>query len=316
MCVPGCPVGCRAGRTTVIAFTSPPGMRLGPVGLAVRDLDAELDFYCHVLGLRILSRRGDQRVLGLDGAPDPLLVLTWKPTAQRPPRYSTGLYHVALLVPSRRGLADVIRHIRQRRYPLQGRAHHIVSEAIYLADPEGNGIEVYADTPRDAWHDAEGEWRMDTLPLDVAGILAELPEAGATGTEMPAGTRIGHVHLKVSAVDEAERFYTQVLGLTPTMRLGSHAVFLAAGGYHHHVAANSWESAGAPPPPPDSLGLRYVTFVLPGAEWLPRLEAHLQTLGVPYDQQRETLRLHDPAGNRIHVAWATAAGAHSREAAA
>ena len=232
-------------------------LRIQRVRLAVADLGRSVDFYEQVLGLPLLERSEQRALLGPDPA-DPALELTALPGARPAPPRSTGLFHVAWLHPSRESLADTVRRIGAARWPFTGASDHGVSEALYLDDPDGLGIEVYADRPFEKWGRLpDGGYEIYTAPLDVEDLLA-------TSTEGPeprvaAGTTIGHVHLKVADVDETERFYL-ALGFEQQARIPQ-AAFLAAGGYHHHVGLNSWQSAGGAPAP-DSPGLRLVSFEL------------------------------------------------------
>jgi catechol 2,3-dioxygenase len=231
----------------------------GEVELTVADLDRSLRFHESVLGLEVVQRHGARAVLGADGRP--LLLLVEEPGA-RPPGRATGLYHFALLVPERVDLARWLAHALRDRVALTGASDHFVSEALYLDDPDGPGIEVYWDRPREVWEGQVAD-RLTTLPLDARGLLSELREAVEDRFErLPPGTTMGHVHLKVAAIPETVAFYRDGLGLPVTARLGVNAAFFAAGGYHHHIGANTWESRGAPQPPAGSAALRQVTLAL------------------------------------------------------
>lgn len=243
------------------------------VDLTVRDLEKETRFYEDVLGLRVLSRAAGAVELGADA---PIVGLHEDATAPQRPRVASGLYHMAIVLPSRAALAGAIRKLGPLRV-LEGASDHHVSEALYLSDPEGNGIEIYADRPRSEWRSEGGSIAMATAAMDVEDVLAESAEPLK---EMPAGTRMGHVHLQVGDVPAAERWYA-ALGFDVTARYGPQASFLSAGGYHHHVAVNSWASRGAPPAKGDELGLRSFTVQVPG-------------LAAPRDER-------DPAGNVVKL---------------
>jgi catechol 2,3-dioxygenase len=242
----------------------PPGTSIGKVRLRVADIDALSEFYERVVGLRGLDRDGDLVRLGPE-ADEPLVELASAPTADPPPSFSTGLFHLAILVPDRAELARSLRRVIENGWRLTGASDHLVSEALYLRDPEGNGIEIYRDRPRDEWAMREGQIEMATLPLDLEDLLSEL---GAGDAEppgpMPEGTRIGHVHLQVTDLAPAEAFYEGTLGFDVTVRSYPGALFLSAGGYHHHIGVNTWLSAGAPAPQEGALGLEHFEVTVPG----------------------------------------------------
>lgn len=235
---------------------------IGRVRLRVRDLERALSFYERVIGLHPLTRSGEEVELSPTGTPPAVLMLVGDRSAPpRPPR-TTGLFHFALLVPERRDLGRVLLHVREQGWPFQGFADHSVSQSLYLADPEGNGIELYADRPRSTWVHAGGEIRMTTDPLDVASLIEEA-EPREPFEALPRGTVVGHIHLEVSDLDRAEEFYVG-LGFDPTLRSYPGARFLAAGGYHHHVALNVWNGAQGKPPA-GALGLVDYEILVPGA---------------------------------------------------
>jgi catechol 2,3-dioxygenase len=187
----------------------PADVRLGAIRLRVADADVERRFYEAVIGLRRLALEGGITALGVDGGPSLVELVADPDAVPRPPR-STGLFHLALLTPTRRDLAQALRRVVGAGWRLSGASDHLVSEALYLSDPEGNGIELYCDRPREQWPTAEGELQMATLPLDVDGLLAE-PEP-TSGGGMPADTRLGHVHLQVADLYDAEAFWVDTLG--------------------------------------------------------------------------------------------------------
>ena len=272
-----------------------PQTRLGLVHLTISDLERSVDFYQRSLGMKI-HRRGDQQARLGAGAED-LLVLTADPKAVRMPRRS-GLYHFALLLPSRPALARSLKNLIETGTPLQGFADHLVSEAIYLPDPDGNGIELYCDRPRDRWQSSNGQLAMDTLPLDTQDLLKELENDPTSWNGMDPGTVLGHMHLHVGDIQTAEVFYTQVLGFEVMMRMSS-ASFVSAGGYHHHIAFNIWNGAGAPPPPPGSIGLRYFTVHLQDESDKQRLIERLQTAGIDMKEVEGGFSVQDPSGNQL-----------------
>jgi catechol 2,3-dioxygenase len=237
-----------------------PALRIASVRLGVSDLPRSVDFYERVLGLPLVSREADRALLGPDPE-NPLLALATIADPTPVPRGSTGLFHFAVLHPTRRALAESVLRTAASRWPIDGVADHGVSEAIYLSDPDGLGIELYADRPREQWQRvADGHGiAMVTLPLDIDDLLAQAPD-GPTPA-VPKDTVVGHVHLKVADVPRALAFYRDALGFEEQALMPS-AAFLAAGGYHHHIGLNSWHSRGGSPPPDTAPGLRRVEFAL------------------------------------------------------
>jgi catechol 2,3-dioxygenase len=273
-----------------------PDTRIGMVHLAVADLERSLAFYEQILGFQEHRREGDRAYLGA-GAAD-LLALTEERGA-RPSRGTTGLYHFAVLVPSRRHLAHSLARLVETETTMQGFADHLVSEAVYLADPDGNGIEIYRDRPRDEWPYERGQLQMASDPLDVAGLLAEVTGQQEAWPGLDPATTIGHIHLHVSDLRQAETFYLDVLGFDLVLRYGPSATFVSAGGYHHHIGLNTWAGAGAPPPPPGSAGLRWYEIVLPARDERERLLERARHAGHEPREQPEGFYLEDPSGNGI-----------------
>jgi catechol 2,3-dioxygenase len=245
---------------------------IGRVRLRVADLDRVRSYYERTIGLR-----SDGLALGVDGTS--LIELVDDPVSPPAPPGSTGLFHLALLVPDRPALARAIERVVKSGERFTGASDHFVSEALYLRDPEGNGIEIYRDRPRSEWeYGPGGELKMGTVALDLDAVMAERPEGDDRG--MPDGTRIGHVHLHVADLRAAEAFYAGDLGLDVTVRSYPGALFLSHGGYHHHIGLNTWQGEGAPAPPPGSRGLEDFELLLPDAS-----ESSLA----------------DPSGNRVVV---------------
>jgi len=275
-----------------------PGTRLGPVRLTVADLDRARAFYRRALGLQELEGGDGLAVLGT--APDrPLVELAGSVAAPERPRRSTGLFHLAILVPSRAELARSLRRVLDAGGSFTGASDHLVSEALYLDDPEGSGIEIYRDRPREEWTRDEDGLRMATLPLDVEGVLREMPASPDEG--MPEGTTMGHVHLQVRDISEAEAFYSGVIGFDPTVRGYPGALFVSAGGYHHHVGLNTWGTAGAPAPPEGSRGLSRFEIVVPAAGEVARIEDRARAAGHEAHRADGGVLLRDPSGNRVLV---------------
>lgn len=273
-----------------------PDTTLGPVVLTVADLSRSLDFYRDRLGFKLHRQNNSTAALGAGGAD--LLELVEQPGARKAPR-TTGLYHFAVLVPSRLALAHSLWRLIETETPVQGFADHLVSEAIYLPDPDGNGIEIYRDRSRDQWPRINGQLQMATNPIDLDGILGELAGHDEDWAGLHPDTIIGHVHLHVRDVDEAEHFYHEVLGFDRIMRYGPSAVFLSAGGYHHHIGVNTWAGAGAPPPPPESVGLRWFTIQLPDPAARDAIADRSRRAGVTVEERAGGLFMRDPSQNGI-----------------
>jgi catechol 2,3-dioxygenase len=272
-----------------------PGTSMGAVRLTVADLDGVRDFYRTAIGLSELGSENGIVRLGTDR---PIIELQGDAGAPPRPRGTSGLFHLAILVPSRADLARALQRVAEAGRRLSGASDHLVSEALYLSDPEGNGIELYRDRPREEWPVRDGVLQMDTLPLDLDGLLGKLRREDA-GAGMPAGTRIGHVHLNVGDLEAAEAFYSGALGFDVTVRGYPGALFVSAGGYHHHLGLNTWAGEGAPPPPSGSRGLREFEIVLPGADELAAEEVRLSDAGFEPVREGDQVRATDPSGNEV-----------------
>jgi catechol 2,3-dioxygenase len=271
----------------------PEDARIGAVSLNVADLEGAAAFYERALGLTPLERGAG--LVRLGAGSEPLVELVSSPDAPARPAGTTGLFHLAVLVPDRPSLADSLRRVAAADWRFTGASDHLVSEALYLRDPEGNGIEIYRDRPRSEWPYSDGQLQMDSLALDLADLLTE--EQGAGG--VPEGTIIGHVHLNVADLDASERFYAGPAGFDVTVRGYPGALFVAAGDYHHHIGLNTWAGEGAPAPPPDALGLRHFELVVPDAAAVDRAAAALAESG-PEPTEGGVL-VGDPAGNQMLV---------------
>ena len=257
-------------------FRLPDETRLGPVRLQVADLARSLAYYERVLGLRVLQRGEGTAVLGDVGGTEPLVELRERPGARPMPRRGRlGLYHFAILLPDRAALGRFLRHLGEIG-ERAGMSDHFVSEAIYLSDPDGLGIEVYADRPRHAWRHEARQLAMATEPLDVEDLLRAGGREAWSG--MPAGTVIGHVHLYVDDLERAAEFYHQGLGLDKTVWSYPGALFMSAGGYHHHLGTNTW-AAGAQPAGPNDARLLDWEIVVPTAADLAGALASLGSSG-------------------------------------
>ncbi|HEY5317785.1 MAG TPA: VOC family protein [Solirubrobacteraceae bacterium] len=277
-----------------------PDTGVGAVRMTVADLARSRDFYERALGLRATEGDDGSLALGIEGEA-PLIVLTGDASAPPRPRRTTGLFHLAILMPSRRDLAVALRRLVEARVPLDGASDHLVSEALYLHDPDGNGIEIYRDRPREEWPHVDGSLEMATLPLDLEDLVTELPPTTAKDAFAPAGTRMGHVHLEVSDLDQAEAFYAGVLGFDVMVKGYAGALFVSAGGYHHHIGLNTWQSLGGGSPPPGAIGLRAFDVVLPDADELERVLARVSEAGLEAEQSNGAVFLRDPSGNAVRL---------------
>jgi catechol 2,3-dioxygenase len=269
-------------------------MRVGKVRLKVRDLDAVSGFYRTVLGLTLMAK--DDREATLGTGRTSLLVLEADPALAPRDRRQAGLFHTAFLMPTRADLARWLGHAVEARVPLQGASDHIVSEAIYLADPEDNGIEVYADRPVARWRGANGDIRMSTDPLDKQNLLAAGEGAGWTG--FPKDGSIGHVHLQVGDTAAADRFYRDVLGFDTTVDYPG-ANFYGSGGYHHQLAGNIWNSRGATQRPKNMAGLDNVEIIVRDPADIATIVTRADNVGIETTKDAEGTVLHDPWGTAI-----------------
>jgi len=259
----------------------PPGTRIGRAALRVADLDEMTAFYRDVVGLAVIDRDGDEAVLGVDG--DALLVLRRDPDRPERGRTEAGLFHAAFRVPSRAALGEALGRIRDR-WRLDGASDHLVSEALYLDDPEGNGVEIYRDRPREEWPvDDDGTVRMATDPLDSEGVAAaaEAVESAdsAPADRAPPGTDVGHVHLEATSLSAFESVYVDGIGFEVGMT-GPDVRFVAAGGYHHHLAANTWRGRTTPA---TGLGLAWFEVVVPDADALDAVRERLEAVAADGD---------------------------------
>ena len=276
----------------------PPDTTVGQVRLRVADLDDLTAFYERVIGLASFEPSGGPTRLGpADG--EPLIELVSAPDAPRAPSFSTGLFHLAILVPDRAELARSLKRVVDAGWRLTGASDHLVSEALYLRDPEGNGIEIYRDRPREEWRRDGGELAMATLPLDLESVLGELGNGDGPTDGMPAGTTMGHVHLLAADIPSVEGFYNGALGLDVMVRSYPGALFLSAGGYHHHLGLNTWQSQGAPPPPEGALGLDHYELVLPSAAERDSAADRVAQAGFDPQPGDEGVLATDPSGNRV-----------------
>jgi catechol 2,3-dioxygenase len=282
-----------------------PGTAIGAVRLTVSDLARSRAFYENALGL-VGSELDDGRLALSAGGREtgrarPLIELTGDSSASHLDPRATGLFHLAVLVPSRLDLAFALARLADARWPLDGASDHLVSEALYLSDPDGNGIEIYRDRPRQEWRTHQGQLQMATLPLDLRDLAGELAGSGSRQPVAPGATAIGHVHLQVSELDQIEAFYNGVLGFDVMVRSYPGALFVSAGGYHHHIGLNTWHSAGSDRPRPGSVGLRAFEITLPGQAELEMVLDRVAAAGLEtvLDASTGGRLVRDPSGNGV-----------------
>ncbi|MFL5069294.1 MAG: VOC family protein [Xanthobacteraceae bacterium] len=278
-------------------FASRTPLHIGAVALNVRDLDQVATYYRDLLGLSELARNAGTVQLGIGDAI--LIQLDHRPDAKADDPREAGLYHTAFLMPTRADLARWVKHIASARVPVTGASDHGVSEAIYLDDPEGNGVEVYADRPPETWNWRDGLVDMPTERLDVEDLV-RAADGCPDYSEAPAGLRVGHIHLRVGDLDAAERFYQQGIGLEPTRRRGG-AMFMSSARYHHHVATNVWHSQGAGRRDDSHAGLAWFSIEANDGATLDTLAARLRAAGAPLMPTQAGFETTDPWGTRIRL---------------
>lgn len=270
---------------------------MGDVHYAVADLDRVASFYRDILGFAVLEQAGDTVVLG---AGDRVLLRLTKDPAARRVRGTAGLYHTAFLVPTRRDLAHLALRIAESRTRIHGTSNHGTHLAIYLPDPEGNGIELAWDFPEEVWPIKDGALDLGAMPrqgVDFGELMKELDKNPSPWTGLPQGTVVGHIHLHVSDLETSERFYHGVLGFDVMMKSYDFgALFVSAGGYHHHIGMNIWRGIGIPKASPDALGLRTFTVLVPHEEELGRLQARLAAENIACEPSGAGLLVRDPSG--------------------
>lgn len=277
-------------------FFEKPNNFVQHVAIKVSNLTRSLDYYTNVIGLFTIEQNDTHASLGAKNSSTPLLHIEEVENATARPASSTGLYHFAILLPERKHLANIIRFFSNNNVRL-GASDHDVSEALYLNDPDGNGIEIYVDRPEEQWTWQQDIVHMTTDPLNVQSIMQE--ESGVWDG-MPEGTVMGHVHLNVANIPASEKFYTEGLAFNVVTRYGPSALFVSTGGYHHHIGLNTWASNGGHPAPATSVGLSYVTFQLDGDAQQQHLVERLRAIGAAVELVDGGFNTVDPAGNALH----------------
>lgn len=270
---------------------------VGQVNLKVQNLERSLAFYREVIGFEVVDQTGSSANLTADGK---TVLLSIQQSNNLIPKQgkTTGLYHYALLLPKRSDLAEIVQHFREIGLRF-GSSDHLVSEALYLSDPDGNGIEIYIDRDPSDWDWDNGEVAMAVDPLNFADLLAEGEQQPWKG--LPAGTVMGHIHLHVSELVKTEEFYSKGLGFEVVNRYGEQALFISDGKYHHHIGLNTWNGVGAPAPSPNSVGLESFTIMFPNEEKKNKIIAQLKNIGASVTEENGLTIATDPSGNRIHL---------------
>ncbi|GIP39012.1 catechol-2,3-dioxygenase [Paenibacillus sp. J31TS4] len=279
-----------------MSFHRKPNTYVGQVNLKVQNLERALKFYQDIIGFQVLEQTEQTANLTADGKK--VLLSIEQPDSVVPMQgRTTGLYHFALLLPTRSDLAQIVQHLANSGQRF-GSSDHLVSEALYLSDPDGNGIEIYRDRDPSEWEWKNGEVKMTVDPLDFRDLLSGINQQ-QEWKGLPADTVMGHIHLHVSELAKTEEFYCKGLGFEVVNRFGAQALFISTGNYHHHIGLNTWNGVGAPKPPENSVGLQSFTLLYPDAAARDRAVANLQSIGASVAEGHGGYTTSDPSGNRI-----------------
>lgn len=282
-----------------MGFHSKPTTFVGHVKIKVENLERSLKFYQEVIGFDVLEQTDSTAILTTDGKTS-ILSLVQPINAIPKQGRTTGLYHFAILLPERSDLANIVVHLVNKGIRF-GSSDHLVSEALYLDDPDGNGIEIYIDRGPSEWSWKGEEVAMTVDPLDFENLLTTVIP-GKIWQGMPEGTVMGHIHLHVSELKKTEEFYVKGLGFDVVNRYGSQALFLSTGKYHHHIGVNTWNGVGAPAPANNSVGLESFILILPNEDARKRCVSNLKQIGANVTEENNTFITYDPSGNRIVLA--------------
>jgi catechol 2,3-dioxygenase len=276
-----------------------PDTHIGVAALRVADLERSLRFYEGILGFKRLGPM-EENVVNLGGQDEvPLLQLHELKGAEPLPYRATGLYHVAILLPTRPDLGRELIRMAQAGLEI-GQGDHLVSEALYISDPDGNGLELYRDRPRSTWQwDNNGHVRMAADPVDIQGLIDEGTRLAQPWEVLPKGTTIGHVHLKIGNVAKAIEFYHTILGFDIVAQMGDQALFISAGGYHHHIGLNTWQSRGGGATPQHTAGIQSFVIAIPNREALAQVRERLVAHTIPFEEHENTIEIDDPWN--IHI---------------
>jgi catechol 2,3-dioxygenase len=278
----------------------PDSTHIGTMHLRTAELSSMKDFYCEFMGLKEIHRQGNIVHLGSSATAEPLMILTEQRGARPRPAKTAGLFHAAFRFPERKDLASMFLHLNELKYPLEGFADHGVSEAIYLSDPDGNGLELTVDKPRSRWQFVGGEIQMVTEHLDIDSLLSELPKNFRRQGVHPNAT-IGHIHLNVSSLERAEDFYCRTLGFTVMQRSFPGVLFVAAGGYHHYIGLNTWTGRGTGPAPDNAAGLVRFGIDLGIRGAIDEFKSHIQSSGIPCSSEDSSVICRDSDNIEIEI---------------
>ncbi|MCF6138678.1 VOC family protein [Pseudalkalibacillus berkeleyi] len=267
------------------------------IHLIVSNLKHSLSFYKNILGFKELEKNGNIVVLTADGK-HPLVTLEEVDTAQPKQRNRTGLFHFAILLPTRKDLGNFINHVKTVNHPIQGGSDHLFSEALYLADPDGHGIEVYRDLPSEQWTWQNGELPLASDPIDIEGVLEE---ADGQWDGLPSETVLGHIHLHVHDLEAAKDFYVNGLGFDITIPIRQQALFVSTGGYHHHIGLNTWNGKGIAPPDESSMRMKSYSITYATEQERDHVISQLNELGYDVVISNDRVLTKDPSGNSIQL---------------
>ena len=277
-------------------FHSKPNTFVNHVHLKVENLSRSLEFYQNLMGFQVLNQSGNKAELTANGI-TPLLTIEQPEGVVPKQTGTTGLYHYALLLPTRKDLGKLLTLLLNEKYPLQGASYHGTHDALYLADPDGNGIEVAVDTDPSTWRDKTGQLDFSKNgPMDVESVIAAAN--GEKWNDIPEDTIIGHIHLHVSDLEKTKEFYRDGLGFQVIIDFPE-GVFFSTGGYHHHIGTNIWNGKNAPKPSLNSVGMQYYTLVTPNEETRKSMVEKLEAMGYRVTEEKGELFTEDPSGNRI-----------------
>jgi catechol 2,3-dioxygenase len=280
------------------SFHEKPNKFINHITLKVENINHSKEFYQKILGFDILSENNKEIILTVDGSTPLITLIQPENIIAKLPR-KTGLYHFAILVPSRLDLGLFLKNIRDNKYPLIGGSNHGVSQAIYLENPDNNGIEIYTDTDASTWNWESSNVNMTNKPLDFDGLLDEVGAKSWDG--LPLKTIIGHIHLHVADLIQSEKFYKEGLGYNLVSSITNQALFFSSGGYHHHIAINIWNGKGSSPLAENSAGMKHYSIVFPNVEERKRIIDNLNELGYKVMEENDAFFTEDPSGNRIKL---------------